>query len=67
LPQPSVSYATYQVHFKHEQPQVLSLIHSQQTVQSSKRKTQPACIAYIDTIVGISVATSDVLTSDLMF
>jgi len=46
-----VSYATDQVHFKREQPQVL--LKESQSVRFSKRRTQPACCEYIDTIVGM--------------
>jgi len=51
-----VSYATYQVHFKHEQPQLLSP-DSLVTIRTiRKRRTQPTCFAYIDTIVGMRLA-----------
>ena len=44
-PLPPVSYATDQVHFKHEQPQVL-LIESHVTI-GTIQPTQPACFEYI--------------------
>jgi len=40
-----------QMHFKHEQPQIL-LAHSHiQSVRFSKHMTQPTCFEYIDIIV----------------
>jgi len=48
-----VSYATDQVHFKHEQPQVLSPDSNVKSVRFSKYRTQSACFDYIDTIVGM--------------
>jgi len=50
---PPVSYATDQVHFKHEQPQVLLIESHVESVRFNKRRTQPACSEYNDTIVGM--------------
>jgi len=50
-PLPPVSYATDQVHFKHEQSQVL-LIESHAKI-GTIQQTQPACFECIDTIVGM--------------
>jgi len=51
-----------QVHFKHEQPQVLSP-DSHVTIGSlrfSKHRTQPTCFEYIDTIVGMRLDHTEI-------
>jgi len=40
-----------QMHFKHEQPQVLSPNSHIQSVRFSKHRTQPTCFEYIGIIV----------------
>jgi len=45
-----VSYATYQVHFTHEQSQVIS---SDSLVTIGTIQQTQACFAYIDTVVGM--------------
>ena len=47
-----VSYATYQVHFTHEQSQVISP-DSLVTIGTIQQTQDAACFAYIDTIVGM--------------
>jgi len=42
-----------QMHFKHEQPLVLSPNSHIQSVRFSKHRTQPTCFEYIDIIVDI--------------
>jgi len=48
---PPDSYATDQVHFKLEQPQVL-LIESHVAISTIKQTQDAASVLYVDTIVG---------------
>jgi len=50
---PPVSYATDQVHLKHEQPRSLDRITRNNRYDSANAGGQPACFECIDKIVGM--------------